>query len=308
MNPTSISTATLPHAPADVVGALKAIDALDCSLVDASCIDLTEAGALEAGIAAARELVAALEELKTARAALSRHCFAGGKATCLADDGNAEVEYADVTAAEAAQRYVDEGSWGDVESTVWIRVRTRPALLPDEGWRWHTIPLQPDEPDCADWADGHDWRAPHSIVGGCRENPGVWGSGGGVVIHEVCVHCGAERVTDTWAQDHATGEQGLTSVSYTEGKYTDAVRAWQIAHVTSPRGEVDWGADEWVCLCYSDSDEFRLCYTRVGEDSLGIWWADYGDSSRREDLRGPFNDESAAAEAAEAWADELDES
>jgi len=76
-----------------------------------------------------------------------------------------------------------------------------------------TVALEPDEPDCADGAD-HDWRSPLSVVGGIAENPGVWGHGGGVIIREVCSRCGAYRVTDTWAQDRETGEQGLRSVRY----------------------------------------------------------------------------------------------
>lgn len=35
-----------------------------------------------------------------------------------------------------------------------------------------------------------------------------------MVIVETCAHCGVRKVTDTWAQDRETGEQGLTSVSY----------------------------------------------------------------------------------------------
>jgi hypothetical protein len=72
--------------------------------------------------------------------------------------------------------------------------------------------VDPAEPDCCEAE--HDWRAPFSVVGGIKENPGVWGHGGGAVCKEVCAHCGAYRITDTWAQDPETGEQGLTSVEY----------------------------------------------------------------------------------------------
>lgn len=76
-----------------------------------------------------------------------------------------------------------------------------------------TITLDAEEPDCED-GESHDWRSPYSVLGGLKENPGVWGHGGGVVITEVCAHCGRYRVTDTWAQRPDTGEQGLTSVEY----------------------------------------------------------------------------------------------
>jgi hypothetical protein len=144
----------------------------------------------------------------------------------VADDGNAEVDYPDAeSAAEAAQEYVDGGAWGETESTAWITVYVwREALVLDPdtgeveeiqvGRDSHTATIEPDEPDCS--ADEHDWQSPHEVVGGIEENPGVWGHGGGVVMTEVCRHCGAYRVTDTWAQNMSTGEQGLTSVEYRE--------------------------------------------------------------------------------------------
>lgn len=48
--------------------------------------------------------------------------------------------------------------------------------------------------------------------------------GGGVVSTEVCGACGCERLTDTWAQDPMTGEQGLTSVAFTPGQHAEAYR------------------------------------------------------------------------------------
>ncbi len=59
-----------------------------------------------------------------------------------------------------------------------------------------TVCGHPEAPRCKD--DGeHDWRRPIEIVGGLEENPGVVGHGGGVIIREVCSHCGVYRVTDT---------------------------------------------------------------------------------------------------------------
>jgi hypothetical protein len=75
-----------------------------------------------------------------------------------------------------------------------------------------TTTIDPDEPDCT--GDGHDWQSPE-MLGGLSENPGVVGHGGGVIVTEVCAHCGRYRTTDTWAQNRSTGEQGLTSVEYT---------------------------------------------------------------------------------------------
>lgn len=76
-----------------------------------------------------------------------------------------------------------------------------------------TYTFDPPEPDC-DGEHDHDWQSPYSVVGGIRDNPGVWGHGGGVIIREVCAHCGRYKVTDTWAQDPSTGEEGLEAVWY----------------------------------------------------------------------------------------------
>lgn len=145
-----------------------------------------------------------------------------------ADDGNAEITVQADTAQEAAQEYVDGGNWPKVEETDWIRV-----------WVWRevdgervdeeriTVRLDPKEPECSD-DEGHDWHAPHEIVGGIKENPGVWGHGGGVIFHEVCRRCGCGRTTDTWAQDLATGQQGLESVKYEPGKYSAEVERMRV--------------------------------------------------------------------------------
>jgi hypothetical protein len=67
--------------------------------------------------------------------------------------------------------------------------------------------LERPVPDCSDAA--HDWRPEQS---GCSENPGVSGHGGGVVIREVCAHCGMTRTTDTWADDGHGGH--CEAISY----------------------------------------------------------------------------------------------
>lgn len=150
----------------------------------------------------------------------------------VADDGDAEVEFpAAASGAAAAQEYVDGGDWGcdddEAPSTSWVTVYAwRVALRVDNGAiveevvgrDGHKIAIEPTEPDCSD-DDGHDWQSPVEIVGGIDENPGVRGNGGGVIIDECCMHCGCQRQTDTWAQDYADGEQGLTSVTYRPGHY-----------------------------------------------------------------------------------------
>lgn len=131
-------------------------------------------------------------------------------------DGNADVEYVAATAKEAAQAYVDDGDWGDDQHTMWVHINCTP--LDDDGEELSdemetiTVAIDPSDPKCTE--DDHDWQSPIEVVGGCRENPGVFAHGGGVFIYAVCSHCGLRKTTDTWAQDPATGEQGLRSVAY----------------------------------------------------------------------------------------------
>lgn len=129
-------------------------------------------------------------------------------------DGNADIEIDAETPQEAAQEYVDGGDWGDSDSTQWISVWVSGGDLDEGDSERITITIEPNEPDCTGERDGHEWTAPWDVVGGLKESPGVYGHGGGVTIREVCMHCGCGRLTDTWAQDPSTGEQGLTSVSY----------------------------------------------------------------------------------------------
>ena len=135
----------------------------------------------------------------------------------MCDDGNAEIEIEAESAEEAAQEYVDGGDWGDRSETCWIDVYVTPVgddgeAITDERERI-TITLDAEEPECEDGQE-HDWRSPYSLLGGVKGDPGVWGHGGGVLIKEVCAHCGRYKVTDTWAQRPDTGEQGLDSVEY----------------------------------------------------------------------------------------------
>lgn len=121
-------------------------------------------------------------------------------------------------ALEQARANVDRSNYSavDCSGTLWIEIHVRCEATGEEAW--DTVECDPEEPDCEDGYE-HDWCSPHEVVGGLRDNPGVWGKGGGVVIHEVCRHCGCLRTTDTWAQNPHTGEQGLRSVEYETGDH-----------------------------------------------------------------------------------------
>ena len=132
-------------------------------------------------------------------------------------------EYDEITAESAeeaieiARENIDRSNYPDCKGTLWIAVRASCEETGEDDS--DTVTLDEDAPDCADGAE-HDWQSPHSLVGGLTENPGVHGNGGGVIITEVCAHCGCKRVTDTWAQNPETGEQGLRSVAYEEDAFT----------------------------------------------------------------------------------------
>ena len=129
----------------------------------------------------------------------------------------------DDDAEERLTAWVESGEYGQHEAnakTVWVRAH---YIRPDESSESITVTIEPDEPDCTEGE--HDWQSPIEIVGGIKENPGCWGHGGGVIIEEVCLHCGCGRTTDTWAQNPETGEQGLDSVEYETGKYAEQIEA-----------------------------------------------------------------------------------
>jgi len=119
-------------------------------------------------------------------------------------------------ALETARDNVDRGNYNDVEGTFWVDVRVH-CRETDESAS-DTVQCDEDEPGCS--GSEHDWQSPIELVGGIKENPGVWGKGGGVVITEVCMCCGCKRTTDTWAQRPDTGQQGLTSVSYDQAAFS----------------------------------------------------------------------------------------
>lgn len=147
-----------------------------------------------------------------------------------ANDGGDAVAYECDSAHDAAQKYVDDGSYDTEAETTWINVTVWREGIDSDGddvlveQETVKIALDPDEPACID-GEEHDWQSPHSIVGGIKENPGVWGHGGGITIQAACLRCGCGRLTDTWAQDPEDGRQGLRSVSYEPRKYAAEVEA-----------------------------------------------------------------------------------
>jgi len=122
-------------------------------------------------------------------------------------------------ADELARDYVDQGEYG--EGPVNVSVSTRRFSKEDgeilREWSIRVM-VYPDVPDCAEgkYDVDHAWESPYNVVGGCKENPGVWGSEhGGIKSREVCSRCGMYMLTDT-------GDTDYTGQRYTSIKYKDA--------------------------------------------------------------------------------------
>ncbi len=148
------------------------------------------------------ETNAADDELAVARTALRDSTEPRAFALREGGEWYETIQASSVEAAlSIARDNVDSGNYGDVDETIWVDVQVRCEETDEEGA--DTVTLQPDEPACTE--DEHDWQQVR-----------VRGNAGGVIVTERCAHCEHERVTNTWAQRRDTGEQGLTSVSYTD--------------------------------------------------------------------------------------------
>lgn len=81
------------------------------------------------------------------------------------------------------------------------------------------VTVYPDVPRCLN-SGGHEWERPWDIVGGSKSSPGVWSLNAEEIIHEVCMYCGTERITETWAP---AGQSGLTLITYHADKYRESI-------------------------------------------------------------------------------------
>ena len=121
----------------------------------------------------------------------------------------------DDAAIACAEEWLRTGDYWDQGKTIFLRAEV--LKLNEDDCYFETLgpvymELQPKPPACK--AEEHEWLSPYSLVGGLKENPGVWGSGGGVLSKEVCRHCGMYQLTDTWATNPCDGTQGHTSIEY----------------------------------------------------------------------------------------------
>jgi hypothetical protein len=120
------------------------------------------------------------------------------------DDVEAEIE-----------AWLTDGDWDTSEGPLYLTAYAYPidpttGEACAEGRVEGEVTIEQDAPACADGED-HEWRTPHSVLGGLADNPGVWGAGAGIVSREVCAHCGAYRVSESARQDGSGGYHEATS-------------------------------------------------------------------------------------------------
>lgn len=140
------------------------------------------------------------------------------KTYTVRDESGLELPIEAESPSEAAREYVDTGDWHESTCTCFIHLAVREE--DNDDWEHIRIAIEPTPPPCEN-GEEHEWTSPWQIVGGLKENPGVWGNGGGVRITEVCQKCGCGKLTDTWATDPYDGSQGNRIVSYEADQYCE---------------------------------------------------------------------------------------
>jgi hypothetical protein len=126
------------------------------------------------------------------------------------DSGASEIIEAD-TIGQALEQAREWAADGGYESRVMVGVRV--IELDADGEQTDNqlsaeveAGPEPEAPKCADGQE-HDWQSPYEVVGGIKENPGVWGSSGTrLTVREVCAHCGYYRVTQHTGSQRNPGE------------------------------------------------------------------------------------------------------
>jgi len=113
--------------------------------------------------------------------------------------GSEYFEAEDMKEARAvAEEWVQDGEYGDKSCYVGVYL----VEVDDddeeigEGERFSVlVDRETVEPDCDSEEGIHDWQSPYELLGGCQENPGVWGIGGTqITSKEVCANCGMYKI------------------------------------------------------------------------------------------------------------------
>ena len=110
--------------------------------------------------------------------------------------GETHIEATDLEQAEELARdWVLDGDWSKCERAELVTC----SIEAEDGeeFVFEQAVGGPAEPPCEDVQE-HDWQSPHELVGGCQNNPGVFGRGNAQLrFEEVCSNCGRYRTTIT---------------------------------------------------------------------------------------------------------------
>lgn len=120
-------------------------------------------------------------------------------------------------AVDWATEYWQEGNW---DTKCLIKLTIEHIGWDDEILDYETIEVEcgedPVAPDCVDEQE-HDWCSPHDIVGGLKENPGIWSTGGTTIVSiEVCSHCGCKKRTVNYGSQRNQGQCDTIEYYYSD--------------------------------------------------------------------------------------------
>lgn len=135
-------------------------------------------------------------------------------------DGTVDNVFQATGAVEAMDLAIDwwmEGSWENkTELDIFVQEINPWDDDMEFPMEWKTIEVgeDPPEPECT--KDEHDWERPYEIVGGLKENPGVWSAGGTTMtFHSVCAHCGLHKHETQHGAQRNPGQ--LDTIEYRRG-------------------------------------------------------------------------------------------
>lgn len=174
----------------------------------------------------------------------------------LYEEGNRYATTMVGSLAEALKEACDgvDASNYEIEESTRFSVSARCDLTGEEGE--DSVTLDPEAPACADDTE-HDWRSPYSVLGGLKENPGVWGSDhGGVKCREVCVYCGTYKIEDSGGTDRSNGTR-LDTTSYEEADEDSSAWVARKLAESVAAGERDGVEDPETMLAERGIDALR---------------------------------------------------
>ena len=123
-----------------------------------------------------------------------------------------------------AEEWIQGGDWEGLSS--YVKATITPLDLDtdeEEGNIQVLVGEDPEPPECIEDED-HDWQSPYEILGGCQENPGVWGmEGTQLKITQVCSRCG---VYQDYVSESTPGNYPETPAQTTYREADEYSLAW----------------------------------------------------------------------------------